>query len=259
MGKHIPLHTLPVRGAPVRCGGCALRALCLAAGLDAGELARLEHLIRRRRVVRDQQLFRMGEPGQSLYVVRFGHFKTTQADRRGASHVTGFQMAGDVLGMDAVGNGVHASAAMALEDAEVCEIPYARLNTLLPEAPRLLERFHHLLGRELLRVQAAMMFLGNMRADQRLASFLLDLGGRYAQRGFSPRSFQLRMSREDMASYLGLTIECVSRQLASLRQHGWIALERRAVELSDRAALVALTAGLQPALPEPDAAPAHAA
>jgi CRP/FNR family transcriptional regulator len=210
-------------------------------------------------VVRDQQLFRMGEPGLCLYVLRFGHVKTTQADRRGASHVTGFQMAGDLLGMDALGNGLHASAAMALEDGEVCEIPYARLRMLLPDAPRLMERFHQLLGHELLRTQAAMMFLGNMRADQRLASFLLDLGGRYAQRGCSARSFQLRMSREDIASYLGLTIECVSRQLASLRQHGWIALERRAVELSDRPALVALAAGLQPALPEPDTAPAHAA
>lgn len=250
------MHTLlhqaapAVRSSAARCAMCALRSLCLPEGLTDGEVARLEQAVaRRRRVLREDVLFRMGDTAAMLYAVRFGHFKSVQTDRRGDGHVTAFQMGGDLLGLDSFGTGVHASSAIALEDSEVCEISLARLEQLLPQIPRLMAHFHRILGREILREQAAMLFLGNMRADQRLASFLLDLGERYAQRGYSPRSFQLRMSREDIGGYLGLTIECISRQLARFRQNGWIALDRREIELTDREALVALAAGLQPALP----------
>jgi CRP/FNR family transcriptional regulator len=237
-----------------------LRTLCLPDHLTDGELSRFAQVIaRRRRLLRDDVLYRMGECAGTLYAVRFGHFKTVQLDRRGDLHVTGFQMAGELLAMDSLGTGMHASSAIALEDSEVCEIPYARLLELLPQMPRLLEQFHRLLGREIMREQAATLFLGNMRADQRLASFLLDLGERYAQRGYSSRSFLLRMSRDDIAGYLGLTLECISRQLARFRQNGWIALEKRAIELTDRAALVTLAAGLQPALGEPGLPQVHAA
>jgi CRP/FNR family transcriptional regulator len=159
-------------------------------------------------------------------------------------------MAGELLGIDSIGTGQHASTAIALEDSEVCEIPYAKLQDLLVQIPRLMAHFHRIMGREILREQAVMIFLGNMRAEQRLASFLLNLSERYAMRGYSSRSFQLRMSREDIGGYLGLTIECISRQLARFRQNGWITLNKRSVELTDREALVALAAGLQPALDE---------
>ena len=215
--------------------------------------ARIAIIGRRRRVLRDDVLFRMGESAGMLYAVRFGHFKSVQTDRRGDQHITGFQMAGELLGMDSIGTGQHASTAIALEDSEVCEIPYAKLQELLVQIPRLMAHFHRIMGREILREQAVMIFLGNMRAEQRLASFLLNLSERYAMRGYSSRSFQLRMSREDIGGYLGLTIECISRQLARFRQNGWITLNKRAIELTDREALVALAAGLQPALDTPQA------
>jgi CRP/FNR family transcriptional regulator len=232
---HIVLHPEPsaTRPAAARCAQCAFRALCLPENLSDSEVVRLEQIIGRRRRV--------------LYAVRFGHFKSVQTDRRGDQHITGFQMAGELLGMDSIGTGQHASTAIALEDSEVCEIPYAKLQELLVQIPRLMAHFHRIMGREILREQAVMIFLGNMRAEQRLASFL---------RGYSSRSFQLRMSREDIGGYLGLTIECISRQLARFRQNGWITLNKRSVELTDREALVALAAGLQPAL---DEAPAKAA
>lgn len=251
----------PLRPAASRCALCPLRSPCLPESLSADDLARIEQLVaRRRRVLREDVLYRMGDRGGTLYAIRLGHFKSLQADRRGGQHLTGFQMAGELLGMDALGTGLHGSTAVALEDSEVCEIPYARLLELMPRMPGLLAHFHQMLGREILREQAVMIFLGNMRADQRLASFLLDLGERYAMRGYSARSFLLRMSRDDIAGYLGLTLECISRQLARFRRSGWIWLDKRAIELTDRDALLALAAGLQPALPiDSDSARAHAA
>lgn len=237
---------------PVRCAVCAVRSLCLPENLTESEVCRFEQaIVRRRRVPRDDVLYRTGDPAGALYAVHFGHLKTFQLDQRGAQHLTGFQMAGDLLALDSLGTGIHASTAVALEDCEVCEIPYARLQELLVQMPRLLEHFHRLLGREILREQATMMLLSNMRAEQRLASFLLSLGNSYAMRGYSSRSFHLRMAREDIAGYLGLTIECISRQLARFRRNGWIRLEKRSIELTDRDALASLAAGLQPALRPP--------
>jgi CRP/FNR family transcriptional regulator len=240
---------LPGHAATLRCTVCALRSLCLCDDMTNDEVRRLEQLVtRRRRLLCDDVLYRMGDQGGTLYAIRLGHFKSMQADRNGREHLTAFPMVGELLGMDSIGTGIHASTAVALEDSEVCEIPYARLLDILPQMPGLLVHFHRLLGREILRGQAAMIFLGNMRADQRLASFLLNLGERYAMRGYSSRSFLLRMSRDDIAGYLGLTPECISRQLAAFRRSGWIRLEKRAIELADQGALVALAAGLQPAL-----------
>lgn len=249
---HIVLHTERAvsRPAVARCGQCAFRELCLPESLSDGEVGRLEQLIgRRRRVLRDDVLFRAGANGGMLYAVRFGHFKSVQRDRRGVEHITGFQMAGDMLGIDSIGTGQHASTVIALEDSEVCEISYDKLQELLAEMPRLMAHFHRILGREIVREQGVMGLLGNIRADQRLATFLLDLGDRYASRGYSSRSFQLRMSREDIGGYLGLTIECISRQLATFRRNGWIVLDKRAIELTRRDALVAIAEGLQPEAP----------
>ncbi len=250
-----------VRPVTARCAVCTFRSLCLAESLTSNEVRRLEGLVvRRRRLLREDVLYRMGDQGGMLYAIRLGHFKSMQTDRRGYQHVTGFPMAGELLAMDSIGTGVHASTAIALEDSEVCEIPYARLLAIMPDMPVLLAHFHRLLGMEILREQAAMIFLGNMRADQRLASFLLNLGERYALRGYSSRSFLLRMSRDDIAGYLGLTLECISRQLASFRRNGWIRLDKRAIELTDREGLLALAAGLQPALGPPGSQqPQHAA
>lgn len=248
------------RPATTRCAVCAFRSLCLPESLGSDDVRRIEQLAsRRRRLLRDDVLYHMGDPGGTLYAIRLGHFKSMQTDRRGYQHVTGFPMAGDLLAMDSIGTGIHASTAVALEDSEVCEIPYARLLAAMADMPGLLAHFQRILGREILREQAAMIFLGNMRADQRLASFLLNLGERYAMRGFSSRSFLLRMSREDIAGYLGLTLECISRQLARFRRNGWIRLDKRAIELADREGLLVLAAGLQPALAPPGTVQPHAA
>ncbi|MYM91518.1 fumarate/nitrate reduction transcriptional regulator Fnr [Rugamonas sp. FT82W] len=234
-----------VGAAQSKCGMCGFKNLCLPQGLNESEMGRLDKIIgRRRRVERDENLCRMEQPFHSLYAVRFGHFKTSRVNHSGQQQITGFQMAGELLGMDAIGSGQHACGVVALEDSEVCEIPFARLQELFAEVPQLLRHFHRIMSQEIMREQNAMLFLGNMRAEQRFATFLLNLSTRYAARGYSPNSFQLRMSREDIGDYLGLTIESISRLLSRFRASGWIAVDKRELTILDHPSLESLATGM---------------
>ncbi|WP_445232139.1 fumarate/nitrate reduction transcriptional regulator Fnr [Duganella rhizosphaerae] len=240
-----------------KCGMCGFKNLCLPQGLSDSEIGRLDKIIgRRRRVERDENLCRMEQPFHSLYAVRFGHFKTSRVNHSGQQQITGFQMAGELLGMDAIGSGQHACGVVALEDSEVCEIPFSRLQELFAEVPQLLRHFHRIMSQEIMREQNAMLFLGNMRAEQRFATFLLNLSTRYAARGYSPSSFQLRMSREDIGDYLGLTIESISRLLSRFRASGWIAVDKRELRILDHAKLESLATGIAQ-VAAPAAAPAR--
>ena len=120
----------------------------------------------------------------NLYAIRLGHFKTFQVSPAGEQQVTGFQMAGELLGMDAISTEHHHCDAMALEDSEVCEIPFARLEELFGTIPSLLHHFHRMMSQEITREQNVMLLLGNMRAEQRFAAFLINLSSRYAARGY---------------------------------------------------------------------------
>lgn len=226
-----------------KCAECRFSRLCLTQGLGQDEVAMLDGIAKRQRVPRDMRLYRIGQPFTSLYAVHFGHFKTAKLDRRGAQQVTGFAMSGELLGLDAIAGGRHACDAVALEDAEVCEFPFDRLQDLFGKVPGLLQRFHFMMSQEIQREQEVMLVLGNMRAEQRFACFLLDLSARYAARGYAAASFQLRMSRDDIGGYLGMTIESVSRLVAKFRNNGWIRLDNRNLDILDAAGLEALAGG----------------
>jgi CRP/FNR family transcriptional regulator len=234
----------------VKCASCALKESCLPMGLDEASTARFDKIIvRRRRLERDDSLFQLDQPFASLYVVHFGHFKTFHLKSSGEQQVVGFPMAGDLLGMDAIDGARHFSNAVALADSEVCEIPLARLEELSSELPQLQRNFNRTLSRELAREQNIMMLLGRMRGEQRFAMFVLNLSQRYAARGYSPTRFILRMSREDIGNYLGMTIESVCRLLRSFRQKGWLQVAKRVLEITDLASIEALARGLAPAEP----------
>lgn len=227
-----------------------MHQLCLPMGLSDNDMARLDDVIgRRQRVAAGERLYRMDAPFTSLYAIRFGHFKTYQVDAAGGQQITGFQMAGELLGMDAIGTGRHQCDAVALDDAEVCEIPFDALEELFGQVPNLLRHFHRIMGQEITREQNVMLLLGNMRAEQRLAVFLSNLAERYAARGYSPTQFQLRMSREDIGNYLGLTIESISRLLARFKKMELVAIDRRALTVLDAPRLQALAAGTEPCRP----------
>ena len=216
-----------------RCTSCSLRELCIPTGLAESDMQRVDQIMTRRRVVRGDSLYRMGDKFTHLYAVRLGHFKTHQLSAGGIEQITGFQMAGELLGMDAIGSDRHNCYAVALEDSEVCEIPFDRLELLFAEIPPLLRHFHRTMSQEITRDQNTMLSLGNMLADQRFAAFLVNLSARYKVRGYSATHFQLRMSREDIGKYLGLTIESVSRLLSKFKKMNWINVDKRDVELND--------------------------
>jgi CRP/FNR family transcriptional regulator len=232
------------------CAGCSMHQLCLPMGLNDDDMARLDQVVkRRRRVASGERLYQMDEPFKSLFAIRFGHFKTYQVNAAGGQQVTGFQMAGELLGMDAISSERHQCDAVALEDSEVCEIPFEALEGLFGQVPNLLRHFHRILSGEITREQNVMLLLGNMRAEQRFAVFLTNLAARYAARGLSATHFQLRMSREDIGNYLGLTIESISRLLARFRTLGLLAVTRREFTLLDAARLQALAAGTEQCSP----------
>ncbi len=245
----VSLSRLPSR-VEAKCGTCALNKICLPTGLSESDAGRLDRIVaRRRRLERGESLFSVGDPFTNLYAVRFGHFKAFRLNPCGDQQIVGFHMTGEVLGLDAIGAGLHHGNAVALEDSEVCEIPFARLDELFTELPQMQRHFHRLMSREITREQSAMMFLGSMMAEQRLALFLLNLGKLYGARGYSPTSFQLRMSREDIGNYLGMTIESVSRLLLRFKQKGWLRVAQREVEMLDLDSIEALASGMSHAEP----------
>ncbi len=228
------------------CSTCSMHQLCLPMGLGENDMDKLDEIIgRRRKVPRDGYLYRMDDPFTNLYAVRVGHFKTYQINAGGEQQITGFQMAGELLGMDAISTDRHHCDAIALEDSEVCEIPFPRLEELFGTMPILLRHFHRMMSQEITREQSVMLLLGNMRAEQRFAAFLVNLASRYMARGYSSTNFQLRMSREDIGNYLGLTIESISRLLSKFKKQGLLTVSNREIVLLDPVTLKAMAAGTE--------------
>ncbi len=237
---------LDVETLRTRCSACSMHELCLPMGLDEGDINRLDQIIgRRRRIPKDGTLYRVGDSFTNLYAIRLGHFKTFQISQGGSQQITGFQMAGELLGMDAISTERHQCNAIALEDSEVCEIPFSRLQDLFSEIPTLLRHFHRMMSQEITREQSVMLLLGSMRAEQRFAAFLTNLSSRYAMRGYSSTEFQLRMGREEIGNYLGLTIESISRLLSKFKKQGLIKVSNRDLEIADLSTLKAVAAGTQ--------------
>ncbi|HVL58287.1 MAG TPA: helix-turn-helix domain-containing protein [Burkholderiaceae bacterium] len=218
----------------IACVDCGLRELCLVEGMTAAEIDRLSDMVStRRRVRRGEPLFRAGDRFDAVYPIRLGFFKTRVTTADGREHVTGFPMAGDVLGLDAIGSGTFQGDALALEDAEVCVVPFDRLESLTREFAPLQQQLHRVMSREIVRDRGMMLLLGTLRAEQRVASFLLNLSRRSAQRGFSGREFVLRMTREEIGSFLGLKLETVSRALSKLQEDATIRVAQRKLTILD--------------------------
>jgi len=232
------VYSTPLKTA---CSACNLRELCLPIELSGPEMTRLDALVTRKTAYRrGTNLYRCGEKFHALFAIRSGFFKTQVLHEDGREQVTGFQMAGEIIGMDAISSDIHTCDAVALEDSEVCEIPFARLEELSREIPALQRHLHRILSREIVRDQGIMLLLGSMHAEERLAAFLLNLSQRFAARGYSATAFQLRMTRQEIGSYLGLKLETVSRTLSQFQLRGLIRVQNKSLQFIDIAALQAL-------------------
>jgi CRP/FNR family transcriptional regulator, anaerobic regulatory protein len=226
------------------CSTCNLRELCLPVGMSPDQLELLDNMINTRRTVpRGEVLFRAGDPFQSLFAVRTGFFKTCVSSEDGRDQVTGFQMSGELLGLDGIGTDRHACDAVALEDSTVCVIHYNELQTVAHEVVDLQRVFHKIMSREIVRDHGVMLLLGSMRAEERLAAFLLNLTQRLHMRGYSQTAVILRMTREEIGSYLGLKLETVSRTFSKFQDEGMLEVKQRQIRIIDQAALKRLVNG----------------
>ncbi|WP_107688138.1 fumarate/nitrate reduction transcriptional regulator Fnr [Neisseria wadsworthii] len=226
------------------CSSCSLRELCMPVGLVPAEFEQLDSVIKQsRRLKKGEYLFRTGEAFTSLYAIRTGFFKTTVASQDGRDQVTGFSMSGELIGMDGICSHMHSCDAVALEDSEVCELPFAHMEELGKKIPSLQTHFLRLMSREIVKDQGVMLLLGNMRAEERIAAFLLNLSQRLQVRGFAANDFILRMSREEIGSYLGLKLETVSRTLSKFHQEGLVQVEHKHIKLLSPEALKKMVSG----------------
>lgn len=220
------------------CANCSLRELCVPGGISAEDLANLDNMVAmRRRVKKGRSLFHAGDDFTSLYAVRSGFFKTCISANVGRDQITGFQAPGELLGLDGVAAERHGVDAIALEDSEVCIMPYSELERIARDFPPLQHQLHRVMSRELVRDHGVMLLLGSMKADERVAAFLLNLSERYKRLGYSPDEFILRMTRQEIGSYLGLKLETVSRTFSRFQEQQLIEAQGKSIKLIDIPAL----------------------
>ena len=226
------------------CPTYRLQDFCLSEGLDTETKRQFDEFVTaRNRLHKGETLFHIGDRFTSLYAIRSGSCKTVSLSEDGHDQVSGYHMLGEIIGTDGIGADNHGCQAVALEDTEVCALPFGRIEALSRQNIGFQHNLHRLLSREIARERALMLLLGTMYAEQRLATFLLDLSQRYEARGYSSSEFVLRMTREDIGSYLGLKLETVSRLFSRFQREGLVQVQGRVVKLLDRGSLKRLIAG----------------
>ncbi|AOU96735.1 transcriptional regulator FNR [Acidihalobacter yilgarnensis] len=223
------------------CNECQLQDLCLPLGLSRGDIERLDQIVNRRKPLqRGASLFRQGDRFQALYAVRSGSIKSYATTNSGEEQINAFHLPGEILGLDAIGSGIHPESSVAMETTSICELPFDRLHTLAHEVDGLQRQLLRIMSRELNSDEQFMRLLANRSAEERLASFLLNLASRFELRGYSGQAFNLSMSRSDIGNYLGLAVETVSRLFTRFQQEGLIEVDRKAITLVDRSRMSGL-------------------
>jgi CRP/FNR family transcriptional regulator len=226
--------SLPDTTLMMRCATCLHKETYFPCGIAVNDARQLDAFrFGQRKVKAGQTLYHEGDDFQFLYAVRSGTFKSRLLLADGREQVNGFCMAGEVLGLDGVAYGTHASSAIALEDADVCVISYSHLTELAASNAGILQVLARMMSREILREHRLITLLGSMNAEERLAAFLLNLSHRLKMRGYSAVEFHLRMSRAEIGSYLGMTLETVSRTFSAFQQLHLLEVDKRHIRLLD--------------------------
>lgn len=180
-----------------------------------------------------QRIFTIGQPFDMLYIVNSGFLKTVLLDDAGNEQVLGFPMKGDLLGTDGIHQKKYASEAVALTSCDIVMVPFKILTSLSRRYPEMEMALYSAISRELVREQVMLNMLGSLSAEARVARFLMSLSERFSAMGYSGKEFNLRMTRQDIGSYLGLTLETVSRTMSAFDRMGFIAVDGRAVVLKE--------------------------
>ncbi|MGB6054338.1 MAG: helix-turn-helix domain-containing protein, partial [Burkholderiaceae bacterium] len=187
-----------------------------------------------------QRIYTIGQPFDTLYIVHSGFLKTVLIDEFGNEQVLSFPMRGDLLGVDGIHSKHHATEAVALSNCDVILLPFKKLTMLGRVHAELEPAMYAVMSRELVREQAMVSMLGALSAEARVARFLISLSERFAEMGYSSKFFNLRMTRHEIGSYLGLTLETVSRTLSAFNEIGLINVDQRSIGINDAEALRSL-------------------
>lgn len=216
------------------CSNCRLNELCLPIALNNDEVILLDNIVERNRPLKKAEyLYRQADKFKSVYAVRTGSFKSFVLDAQGNTRVTGFYLPGEIIGMDGIASEEYANSLVALEHASVCEIPFTKLENLSQQIPSLQHHFYAIMGNEIAIDKKVHTLLSSYTAEERIGSFLLSISSRYAHVGLSAIRFMLPMTRNDIAEFLGLTLETVSRLISGLQRKGLVSVNNREIELLD--------------------------
>lgn len=226
----VNIETVPRR---LSCNECPSRKACISAELGGHDPAIPDRIVRRRLRKKGEMLYRAHEPLRALYTMQTGCIRTSMSTCDGEVQVLGFHVPGDLLGIDAIGEGRHPSEAAAIEDSLVCEFPYPALEALMREVPSLQRHLLRLMSQEIAREEELMCVLGQRGAESRLASCLLNLSERYRKVDRHGDWLTLSMSREDLGNHLGLAMETVSRLFSRFQEEGLLSVAGRHVRLLD--------------------------
>jgi len=248
MTSHDPsAKILNISSLKTACQECSLNGICLSLGLGENDMLSLSGAIKsRRRLKKGELLSRMGDPFRALYAIRSGSTKTCEIAADGGVQITSFHLPGELLGLDAISTERYPSDIVALENTELCELPFERLEALALEIPGLQHQLFRIMSREVLEEEKLLLMLGRMSADERLAAFLINFSKRHQQLGSSPTDLRLPMSRQDLGDYLGLALETVSRLFSRFQEDGLIRVQGRQIKLLNPAKLREVTQHIPP-------------
>ncbi|WP_063656279.1 FNR family transcription factor [Candidatus Arsenophonus triatominarum] len=221
-------------GCAIHCQDCSISQLCIPFTLNEHELDQLDNIIERKKPIqKGQTLFKAGDELKSLYAIRSGTIKSYTITEEGDEQITGFHLAGDLVGFDAIINNQHLSFTQALETSMVCEIPFETLDDLSGKMPNLRQQIMKLMSSEIKDDQEMILLLSKKNAEERLAAFIYNLSRRFAQRGFSAKEFRLTMTRDDIGNYLGLTVETISRLLGRFQKNNTLSVKGKYITIND--------------------------
>jgi CRP/FNR family transcriptional regulator len=229
---------IPVEATATHCSTCMMGHVCLPVGMPAHDVEQLDTLVKERiRIEKGQALYRHGETLNALFGLRSGSLKTLLEEANGNQQITGFFLPGEIVGLDGMIEGEHSSTAIAMEDSEVCVVRVQDIDEISRYVPSLQHQVRRLMSKEIARSHQVLLALGSMRSEQRLAALLSNLSQRLAILGYSPTDFVMRMSREEIGNYLGLTLETISRLFSRFARDGVIRISQREVKILDMHAL----------------------
>lgn len=226
------------------CRDCSLSTLCLPLSLNMEDLDLLDDIVKRGRPLKKgDYLFRQGDSFSSVFAVRSGSLKTYSVSDCGEEQITGFHLPSEFVGLSGVDTELYPTSAIALETTSICEIPFERLDELSATLPQLRRQLMRIMSREIRDDQQMMMLLSKKTADERIATFLVNLSARFSARGFSATQFRLAMSRNEIGNYLGLAVETVSRVFTRFQQAGLIEAEGKEIKITNNEELCQLAGG----------------